>query len=119
MILDVSYSTFSCGGVSELPVPIANLISLAISTIKILVPVILIVMGMIDLTRALTKQKDDEIKKAQMLFVKRIISGLLVFFIVAVVQFALGVLSKAADDDSYMDCIRCFVNGVKDTGECK
>ena len=72
MILDVSYSTFSCGGVSELPVPIANLISLTISTIKILVPVILIVMGMIDFTRALTKQKDDEIKKAQMLFVVQI-----------------------------------------------
>lgn len=119
MDLNLSYTTFSCGGISAFPVPIANLIATVIAMIKIMTPVVLIVMGLIDMTKAITKQKDDEIKKSQMLFVKRLISGLLVFFIISIVQFVFGVVSNASGEDSYMKCLPCFVNGVTDSGVCK
>lgn len=119
MDLNLSYTTFSCGGISEFPIPIANLIATVIGMIKILTPVVLIVMGLIDMTKAITKQKDDEIKKAQTLFIKRIISGVLVFFIIATVQFVFGILGNASGEKSYMKCLPCFVNGVTDSGVCK
>lgn len=113
MILDVNnYAEFSCGGVSGFPAPVANIVAMVINVLKIAVPIIIIVLGMIDLFKAVTKQKDDEMKKAQMLFVKRLISGLLVFFIVAIVQFAFSAIGKASGEDSFMNCISYFVNGV-------
>ena len=39
-------------------------------------------------------QKDDEIKQAQGLFVKRIIAAVLVFLVVAVVQLIMGLISE-------------------------
>ena len=119
MILDINYATFSCGGFSEFPVPVANLISMIINIVKIIVPVVLIVMGLLDFTKAVMAQKEDEMKKAQMTFVKRLISGVLVFFVVAIVQFVFGVLSDASGEGTYMECISCFVNGINESGECK
>lgn len=118
MILDITYEVFNCGGINGMPAPAANLVSMVINTIKVLVPVILIVMGLVDFTKAITKQKEDEIKKAQSVFVKRLIAGVLTFFIVAIVQFAFSIIGDASGEDSYMECVSCFVNGVE-SGECK
>ena len=64
MILDVNnYAEFSCGGVSGFPAPVANIVAMVINVLKIAVPIIIIVLGMIDLFKAVTKQKDDEMKK--------------------------------------------------------
>lgn len=119
MILDISYVEFTCGGVSGFPAPVANVVAIVIDIIKIMTPIIIIVFGMIDLFKAVTKQKEDEMKKAQMLFVKRLISGLLVFFVIAIIQFAFSTLGKAAGNNSFMECISCFVNGVTEQGVCK
>lgn len=110
MIL-ADYAQFTCGGIKFMPVAVANLVSMVINTIKVLVPVILIVMGLIDFTKAMTKQKEDEMKKAQTIFIKRLIAGVLVFFVVAIVQFAFGIVNKATGENSYMGCVSCFVNG--------
>ncbi len=104
--------TFSCGGLSGIPTPVANLVSIIINGIKIFVPVVLIVLGMIDMFKAMTKQKDDEMKKAQTLFLKRIIAALLVFFVVTIVQFAFSLLANTLGDSEFLDCINYFVNGV-------
>ena len=118
MILDITYDTFTCGGIDVMPAPAANLVSMVINTIKVLVPIILIMMGLIDFTKAITKQKEDEIKKAQSIFIKRLIAGVLTFFIVAIVQFAFSIIGDASGEDSYMECVSCFVNGVE-SGGCK
>ena len=69
---------------------------------------------MIDLGKATIAQKDDEIKKAQMTFVKRIIAAVLVFFVVAIVQLVFGLLHKAQDDGAQnpLSCVACFMNGA-------
>lgn len=119
MILDIDYATFSCGGFSVFPVPVANLVSMLINIVKVAVPVVLIVIGLFDFLKAVMAQKEDEMKKAQMTFVKRLISGVLVFFVVAIVQFVFGVLSDASGENSYMECISCFVNGINESGDCR
>ena len=42
--------------------------------------------------------KEDEIKKAQSLLIKRLIYGVLVFLIVAIVKFVLGIVGDSAGE---------------------
>ena len=66
----------SCGdGMVVVDSIIPNFVSTIVTIIKIVIPIILIVLGLLDLGKATIAQKDDEIKKAQMTFIKRIIGG--------------------------------------------
>lgn len=105
---------------------IPNIISTIVLVLKIAVPVLLIVMGMIDMAKGVIAQKDDEIKKGQQMFFKRLIAGALVFFIITIVQFAIN-FADNDQDGNIMGCAKCFINGlnkcgvveeVKDTWTC-
>lgn len=92
---------------------IANTVHTVILVIQIVSPIILVVLGMIDLIKAVIASKEDEIKKAQMTFVKRLIAAAIVFFVFIIVKL---VISFVADDkDNLINCINCFVNGVGDS----
>lgn len=98
---------------SKLP----DTIHIVILILQIAVPILLVIFGSIDFVKAMTSQKDDEIKKGQKTFISRIIAGVIIFFIVAIVKL---VISFAAGDDSstILNCADCFLNGT-DTKECK
>lgn len=108
-----------CLSVIKIDAKIPNAIHIIILVIQIVIPVLLVVFGMIDFLRAVTAQKEDEIKKGQNTFVKRLIAAVLVFFIVAIVKL---IINFAAGDDSadIIKCADCFLNGVNTkTGVCK
>ena len=63
---------------------------------------------MFDLGKAVIAQKEDEIKKGQALFFKRLIAAILVFFVVTIVKLVVGF---AADREDAVDCIDCFIRG--------
>lgn len=96
-ILDV-VGTDAC-----LPEEITNIIGSVINIIQFGIPVILVIMGMLDLGKAVTSQKEDDIKKAQSMLVKRIIYGVIVFLIPAIIEFAFGLLSD--DASSALGCM--------------
>ena len=102
-------------------VKIANLVHLIIVVIKIAVPVILVVFGMMDLVKGLIAQKDDEIKKGQQTFIKRLITAALVFFLISIVQLVIGfVAGNDSEGRGIMNCANCFINGADaTTGICK
>lgn len=104
-------SCFTCGGV-ELPYYLTVFGSNCIKFVKILVPILLIVLGMIDMFKAFTSQKEDEMKKAQQIFIKRLISGLLVFFVITAVEFLFSVLASAGFGSGFTDCLNKIVNGT-------
>lgn len=97
-----------------------DVVSLIINIIKIGTPILLIILGMIDMFKAMTAQKEDEIKKAQGLFVKRLIAGILVYLVFVIVELLFGVLgSLTGDNDGNLwDCAVCFING-SDSESCK
>ena len=66
-------------------------------------------MGILDLVKSLTGQKDDEIKKGQRTFIKRVITGVIIFFIFSIVKL---VISLVGDDnnESILNCVDCFIN---------
>ena len=68
-------------------------------------------MGMLDLAKGITAQKDDEIKKAQQIFIKRLISGALVFLVFTIVQLIISFVADDDDKPNIATCSRCFING--------
>ena len=95
---------------------IPNTVHTIIVVIKIAVPVLLVIFGMLDLFKGITAQKEDEIKKGQNLFIKRLISAAIIFFVISIVQL---LVSFVAGDEGIMTCANCFLNGVKSDGTCK
>lgn len=69
-----------------------------IPLIQLGIPIILIILGMLDLGKAVVASKEDEIKNAQKLLVKRAIYAIAIFFVVLIVQVVFGLLSSAGDD---------------------
>ena len=65
--------------------------------------VILIVLLIIDLGKAVMAGKEDEIKSAQKLAIKRVVYALVVFLVPWIVNVAIGLLSNADGEASEAD----------------
>ena len=98
---------------------IPNIVHTVILVIQIAVPVVLVILGMLDLFKGMTAQKEDEIKKAQQMFVKRLVSGVLVFFVILIVKLVVSFAAGDKESDTIMTCASCFLNGVNSDGTCK
>ncbi len=80
--------------------PIVRLIRVILNYVTILVPIILIVLGTFDLLKAVTASKEDEIKAAQKLLVKRIVYAVLIFLIVPIISLIFGLFSASRLDQN-------------------
>jgi len=67
--------------------------------IQIGIPLILIVLGTIDLGKAVISRDDKEVKSAQSRLIKRCIYAVAIFFIVTLVTVLMSIISETADDD--------------------
>lgn len=68
---------------------ILNWINNIIRWVKYIVPVLVIVLGILDFMKAIGADKDDEFKKAQGKFVKRLIAAALIFIVPLILGFIL------------------------------
>lgn len=98
-------------------VKIANTVHTVIVAIKVVVPILLVIYGMLDLFKGIMAQKEDEIKKGQQIFIKRLISGAIIFFVISIVQLLVSFVGN--DDGGLMDCASCFLRGTDVNGKCK
>lgn len=95
---------------------IPNTVHTIIVVIKIAIPVLLVIFGMLDLGKGIVAQKEDEIKKCQQMFIKRLITAAIIFFVVSIVQLLVSFVS--GDEPGIMNCASCFINGVDSAGNC-
>ena len=63
-----------------------------IPILQIGIPIILIVLGMLDLGKAVMASKEDEIKNAQKMLIKRVIYAVAIFFVVTIVTLVFNLL---------------------------
>ncbi len=68
--------------------------------IKYILPVIVILLGIVDFIKAIAADKDDEMKKAQGRFVKRLISAAIVFLVPLLIEFILNIMGFKYDSCS-------------------
>ena len=117
----ISENTTMCAGM-EIPDTVFNVVATVIKGIKIVVPILLIIWGMIDFTKSVIAKKEEDIKKYQKAFVMRLISAALVFLVIIIVQLVVnllaGVETKSGEDKTTADiwnCSKKFINGVDAT----
>lgn len=106
------------GSNTGIPSKLAHIIYLVIQFIQVVVPILLIVWGMLDLGKAVMAQKEDEIKKGQQTFVKRIVAAVLVFFVVAITKLVVGLFAPdngAKGSGSLAACLNSIVKCNTDT----
>ncbi len=127
-ILDTANTTI-CAGI-EVPDELFNLVATIIRIIKIVVPILLIIWGMIDFAKSIVAKKEDDIKAYRKAFISRLISAVLVFLVITIVQLTVGLVS-GVEKQSHIEgqttgdiwaCSKKFINGVatedkKDTEE--
>lgn len=119
---DISNS-YSCGVNAQgsgylltgIPVILVKVVHIAYMALMIATPVILVIFGMIDLVKAVTSGKEDDIKKAQGTFIKRLIAGALVFFVFVLVKLLVNFVGADKGSSSVIKCADCFLN----ENECK
>ena len=59
--------------------------------------------------KAVASQKEDDIKKGQRNLLSRCITAAIVFFVVAIVQLLMGIISNATGDNDIVDCVCKFI----------
>lgn len=92
MILDIDCSTI---------MPLIKFIKNGIiPIIQLGVPIVIIVLGSIDLFKAVIASKEDEIKAAQKMLIKRIIYGVVIFFLVTIVTLVFNTVASNGDGDT-------------------
>ena len=79
--------------------------------LKIVIPILLILYGMIDLGKAVVAAKDDEIKKATKQLAFRAIAGIAVFFVPTIIGLLVNMLSIFSDArDDFQVCKSCITS---------
>ena len=92
---------------------------------QIVVPILLIIWGMLDFAKSVVAKKEEDIKKYQKAFVSRLISALIVFLIVVIVQFAVNLVSSVEEQSNedgqtitdVWGCTKKFINGVDSSND--
>lgn len=101
---------YTCGsGSMEIPGMLPHITSTIVLIIQIFVPIALVIFGMLDLGKAVIAQKEDEIKKGQATFLKRLLAGVIVFFVVFIVKIVVKFATN--NDENIANCVYCFISG--------
>jgi len=74
--------------------PIITLLKNVVRLIQWAIPIGLILFGLLDLGKAVIASKEDEIKKAQGTLIKRVLYAVIVFLIVTIVYFVMGMVGS-------------------------
>ncbi|MEG1505875.1 MAG: hypothetical protein RR478_00080 [Bacilli bacterium] len=83
-----------CSGTADL----WQFVGMILLVFKIVIPIILIVLGMIDLGKAVISSDDKSISKAAKALAMRILAGMLIFFIPSIISFVFTLVSAFNND---------------------
>lgn len=94
-----------------------QIVGIVLMVVKIVIPILLIIWGMLDLGKAVVAAKDDEIKKATKSLAMRAISAIIIFFIPTLVNVVLSMVSNFSDTvkNDWNVCRSCISDP---NGEC-
>lgn len=117
-ILTDAYCYGILGDNQGIPRIVGDLIHYLYIGIKIVVPILLVLFAMIDLGKAITAKKEEDIKQYQKSCVKRVITGLLVFLVLIIVEFLLGFVEpeQGSSGESPVKCAMEIIKGKNGPG---
>ena len=84
---------------------ILMIVNTLISVIKVLVPLLIIIMGIIDFSKAVFGAAEEEIKKSTSALIQRVIAGIIIFLAPTLVTAAVNIVFDITDVESrFEDC---------------
>lgn len=86
------------------PTSLRYYIDTGLQYIRIIVPILIIVLGMLDFGKAVLAGKEDNMKKAQSTFIKRLIAGVIVFFVPLLVDLVMDLADIVWQGTGYTHC---------------
>lgn len=95
-----------------------KIVGIVLTIFKVAIPIIIIIFGIIDLGKAVTASKDDEIKKALKQLMYRLAAGIMIFFIPTLIIMVFGWISdynKYMTEAEFQVCQDCLLL----TGDCE
>lgn len=81
---------------------VMKIVNIVILGIKILIPIVLILVGMIDMTKAITEKEEEGIKKAQLGLVRKAIAAVIIFLVPSFVNLIVRLVAPNTD---YLSCL--------------
>ena len=131
------YSTFSCSnyqyynpstqtsgcfycGDAYFPAEIGTLTRNIFNLIKVLVPVIIIILGMVDLLKAVMASDEKKMDEAKPKLLRKIIAGVVIFLVFSIVQFVFGnlLIGTGAMENSMLECVNYFISEEPSVVSC-
>ena len=91
-------------GTKNNPTKLRYYIELGLQYIRVIVPILIIVLGMLDFSKAVFAGKEDNMRKAQSTFIKRLIAGVLVFFVPVLVDVIMYLADIVWQGKGYTSC---------------
>lgn len=104
MILDIASEC------TKIDSELARFVHNVIILIKIAVPLALVLFGMLDFGKGVIAGKEDEIKKGQNNFIKRLIAGAVVFLMISATQLVMNIIDKESNGE-IANCANLIMNG--------
>ena len=95
--------------------PVWTIFGYIIFAIKIVVPLLLIVTGMIALAGAVMQQDEKEIKKYQGVLVQKLIAAAVVYLLITITGV---IVSLVAADLDWKTCVDCTFSPFKEGNNC-
>ena len=94
-----------------------RIIGIIIAIIKVVIPLLIIIFGMIDFGKAVISSDEKEINKSTTRLIKRIIVGISIYFIPTIILTLFDVLeiSEIHNSDNFYKCTTCLL----DTNTCE
>lgn len=87
--------------------PIISIVKTVLTVVQWAIPIILIVIGTFDIMKAVIASKEDEIKAAQKLLIKRVVYAVVIFLIPTIVYFVFNIVSNTEGIEgtgNFWDC---------------
>lgn len=103
----------------ERTAPIWQFVGYGIIALKILVPLVVIILGIIDLAKAIVNSDDKAISKAVKSLAMRFLTGVVIFFVPTLVDVVFGFLKDFTGDslNNIGVCETCLLNA--NSSECE
>jgi hypothetical protein len=85
-----------------------KIIGLIISVIKVLLPVIIIITGMITFAKVVISGKDEDFKESAKTMIKKVIAGIIIFLIPEMIHFVFVKVVNSNSTSNFTKCETCL-----------
>lgn len=94
--------------------PVWTIFGYVIWGIKVVVPLLLIITGMITMAHAVMEKDEKAIKNAQNLLIKKVIAAVIVYLVIMIT----GVVVNLVADSSWKTCAKCAFSPFDSSAGC-